>query len=256
MARFKAGKHKKKKFYTISVTSNYSSDKTKFYRSRFNTLKVCVTLATIVTILAVVVTYFGTKHILEMEQKIIEFRSLISEQEETIDQLSTDKTELLSENEILSSAIAIQRKEAEEAELIKGERTTPNQFPVTGTAVLGEWDKDAKDYVPMALFVMSEESDVVAAADGTVLYIREDSVYGNSVTIDHGNGYVTIYKNQAAPKVAEGDQVLRGSIIYVGFAIEPSKDDEDKEPEQNLLGYQITLDGIYLDPLDVIEING
>lgn len=52
--------------------------------------------------------------------------------------------------------------------------------------------------------------------------------------------------------------MLRGSLIYVGFNVEPSKDDddEDEEPEENLMAYQITLDGIYLDPLDVMEING
>ena len=92
---------------------------------------------------------------------------------------------------------------------------------------------------------MSENSDIVATADGTVLSVREDSVYGNCVVIDHGNGYQTLYKNTEPPKVSEGDEVVRGAIIYVGTG-----------DEENRFCYQITYLDQYTDPMELIEIEG
>ena len=71
-----------------------------------------------------------------------------------------------------------------------------------------------------------------------------DAKLGNSVTIDHGNGYVSIYRNAGDPLVTEGSEIDKGDIIYV-------------IGEKNTsLGYQIQQDEKYIDPEELIEING
>ena len=55
---------------------------------------------------------------------------------------------------------------------------------------------------------------VMTVADGTVLEIYDDDLFGTTVTIDHGAGVVSIYSNLAAiPTVNEGDAVSMGSVI-------------------------------------------
>lgn len=63
-----------------------------------------------------------------------------------------------------------------------------------------------------------EHGDIVAAAgDGTVTAAGVNGGYGISVTIDHGNGYETLYGHLSEKRVTAGDQVKRGQIIgYVG----------------------------------------
>jgi len=57
-------------------------------------------------------------------------------------------------------------------------------------------------------------TDVLAAGDGTVLEVGKDSVYGNYMIIDHGNGITTKYAHlQSKPLVAEGDDVCAGDVI-------------------------------------------
>lgn len=57
-------------------------------------------------------------------------------------------------------------------------------------------------------------AQVMAAADGTVVSVIDDELYGTTVEIDHANGVHTIYSNLAAqPAVGEGDMVTMGQII-------------------------------------------
>ena len=55
---------------------------------------------------------------------------------------------------------------------------------------------------------------VLATARGTVLSVSEDSLMGVCVTIDHGDGLVSVYANlDPAVQVVEGDAVYTGDII-------------------------------------------
>ena len=57
-------------------------------------------------------------------------------------------------------------------------------------------------------------AQVMAAGDGTVRSVVADDLMGTSVSIDHGNGMVSVYANLAAqPTVAEGDTVRAGDVI-------------------------------------------
>ncbi|NCD40882.1 MAG: M23 family metallopeptidase [Bacteroidia bacterium] len=56
--------------------------------------------------------------------------------------------------------------------------------------------------------------EVVATADGKVIdVVRSRRGYGNTVIIDHGYSYKTIYGHLNSFKVVEGQQVVRGQVI-------------------------------------------
>ena len=100
---------------------------------------------------------------------------------------------------------------------------------------------------PIMIFTVTDinsGSSVIAAGNGTVTAVEEDELYGRVVEIDHGNGYVSYYRNAGAAKVEVGDNVTRGTVLFVVGA------------NNNIIGYQITLDGQYIDPAIVVDIAG
>lgn len=116
----------------------------------------------------------------------------------------------------------------------------PTLLPLTGGASIEEVDEGD----PMCLFMASEGALAIATAAGTVTEIIEEAEYGYKVTIDHGNGYMTVYRNTAEPKVKQGDSVRQGVTIFV-------------IGEDNLkLGYQIMSDGTYIHPMEMMHIEG
>lgn len=60
--------------------------------------------------------------------------------------------------------------------------------------------------------------DIIAATgDGTVTLASYNGGYGNTVTIDHGYGYETLYAHMSEIKVDVGQKVKRGQIVgYLG----------------------------------------
>ena len=65
---------------------------------------------------------------------------------------------------------------------------------------------------------VGEQGDIIAATgDGKVTLAGANGGYGNSVTIDHGYGYETLYAHMSRVRVNVGDRVKRGQIIgHVG----------------------------------------
>ena len=102
---------------------------------------------------------------------------------------------------------------------------------------------------PMILFDASDGISVVAAGAGVVSYVEMDNKYGYQVFIDHGNGYTTIYRSGTEPKVKQGDEVARGALLY------EMKEDEDNELA-DIMAYQVMKDGEYIEPTEVLVING
>ncbi len=116
----------------------------------------------------------------------------------------------------------------------------PVLLPLTGAASIQE--KTEGD--PMCLFTAAEGALVVATANGKVTEIVEEPEYGYKVSVEHGNGYVTIYRNKSVPKVKQGEEIMRGVTIFV-----VGKDNLE-------LGYQIMQNETYINPMDMMEIEG
>ena len=96
----------------------------------------------------------------------------------------------------------------------------------------------------MCIFHASVGTTVVAAASGTVIAVNDDEIYGHSVWVDHGNGYITIYRNKGDTTVNVGDSVVQGTTLFV-----IGEDNAD-------LGYQMQKGGSYINPMDMLAISG
>ena len=116
-----AKKHKKKRIYTTSVTSNIASDKTKYYRTRFNVFRACI----IVTLLVVAIGAFATWYVLNefvtMEAQVKTLRETVSTQEATILELGKKNSELESRNEILSATVGSRSRMKSRKKYVKSE---------------------------------------------------------------------------------------------------------------------------------------
>ena len=185
--------------------------------------------------------------------------------------LTAEKELLAEENATLEETLS--RKEEQEHELVAAheENYIPKGFPVSGAAQIKEegtaggedadadaqdgdaQDGDAQDDALKVeanadwkelIFVAAEGTKVVATAPGTIKEVREAEGEVSYVVIDHGNGYVTTYRNLGSPIVEEGSQVVKGVALFlVG---------EDNTET----GYSIRKDEDYVDPLELIEIKG
>lgn len=89
---------------------------------------------------------------------------------------------------------AASAEEQEAAILTYGNSFQPN----TGLAIV------AKD---------GESFEVVAAMSGTVKSVDQDTVLGNVVVVEHGDGIETRYQSLNDIKVKEGDKVSQGQVL-------------------------------------------
>ncbi|MDD5836123.1 MAG: M23 family metallopeptidase [bacterium] len=63
------------------------------------------------------------------------------------------------------------------------------------------------------LYTSNNAFDVIAILDGTIKNIKEDSLMGNIVEIEHTNNLTTIYQSLGEVKVKVGDVVKQGDVI-------------------------------------------
>ena len=95
------------------------------------------------------------------------------------------------------------------------------------------YDPTLEQYHTNAGISLSAEqgTEVKAAADGTVKEVRKDTKAGNTVTLEHSNGWLTTYGQlEDDVKVKEGDSVITSS--HLEFAME--KDGTTVNPEEKL----------------------
>jgi len=59
----------------------------------------------------------------------------------------------------------------------------------------------------------SQKVEVYAAADGVAEFVGWHSGYGNTVIIDHMNGYKTLYGHLSRFTVSQGDAVMQHQVI-------------------------------------------
>jgi len=175
---------------------------------------------------------------------------------ESIEKLQTENAELTASNEELSEKITILSETVnQKTEVVAQieEKSLPTGFPLSGTAELNEKSEEVKvgdETVtrPMIEFTAADGTYVIAAGDGTVSVVAEESAYGWEVRIDHGNGYISVYRTNTEPKVKQGDEVPRGGLL---FEIE-KPDDEDI----GKVAYQIIYNEEYIAPTEMLKIEG
>ncbi len=91
-----------------------------------------------------------------------------------------------------------------------------------------------------------ENFDVFAAMSGKVIDVTESSVYGVTVTIDHGDGVLTEYIGLSEAKVSVNDEVTLGDVIGLSGTNEYDQEANDH------VHFRVSIDGVYYNPLNVI----
>ena len=257
-AELKPRKHRHKRHYTFMVISGDSDGSTRrLHLNHFKTQLLAYCLFAVVLAIVCYIIYsamtISNLRSIQAQQKV-QIEELTAEN----DALQAEKDTLTTEEQQLLAALNLrlenEQQSAEEAETL----AIPSGFPLTGTASmenavddtnsttitkLTEDNADEATGNPIVLFEAAAGSNIIATGTGTVLSVTTDAKFGNAVTIDHGNGYISIYRNSGDPLVAEGDEIDRGDIIFV-------------VGDNTTLGYQIQKDDKYIDPEDLIEING
>lgn len=180
-------------------------------------------------------------------KRIAEVQELNQQLQEELDAAEVRRLELESEIIALNGKIDIlsdtvnQKTEAENTlkqQMVQ--QSTPSLFPVTGSASIEE----VTEGEPACILNGTEGTTVVATAGGVVSAVEEDPEYGNKVMIDHGNGYVTIYRNQGECLVKAGDTVVQKTTLFIIGS------------SNTKLNYQIQRDGEFISPMQMIEISG
>ena len=191
--------------------------------------------------------------------------STLTKENETLEALNS---ELNSKVDQLNKSISSKVVKEANAESESAQKHLPTGSPVMGAStMLNTKDPEEAETIEEALSLLAEReqngqsfedipgdpilyfsdiaegSSIVATGGGTVSAVADDKKYGKRIEVDHGNGYISIYRNAGDAMVREGDEVIQGSILYVVAG-------------NNTLGYQIKQDDKYIDPEEIAEIDG
>lgn len=244
-------KHKRKTNHVVIVTSDAVDANVRQFRIRPWILQTIIIVLCV--ILGVFIGYFFYEERIWVDtwktvnQKNTELTGKINLLEEEKQALEEEKQALETEVEDQNAKIQIlsdtvNQKAQSESELAAQleKQSTPEEFPLTGSASMEE----ATEGEPMCIFTASSGTMVVATASGMVTAVNDDGEYGHNVWVDHGNGYVTIYRNQGDVMVKQGDSVVQGTTLFlIG-------------EENTKLGYQMMKDGAYINPMEMLAISG
>ncbi len=247
-------KHKHRKNHVIILTSDAVDADAKQIRIKPWILQALIIAGCIV--IGVVIGHFiYEKDVWEVaNRRIDEQKALVEEQKGMVvsrDEAITDLNEKIKDLEdqiltrdetivILSETVKQKSAEVESLSDTLAAQFLPTEYPLTGSSTIQE----SSEGDPICIFTASSGITVIATAGGTVTAVNEDTEYGYNVWVDHGNGYVTIYRNQGTPNVKLGDEVASGTTVFI-IGTNNTK-----------FGYQIMKDGAYIDPMEMLSISG
>ncbi|MBR5248703.1 MAG: peptidoglycan DD-metalloendopeptidase family protein [Lachnospiraceae bacterium] len=239
-------KHKKRN-HVIIVTSDAVDADAKQFQIKPWLLQIIIIVGCVL-IGAAVGCFIYEKDVWEVaNRRIDEQKILVDDKEHEIQALNEQIKELQAKIEdrddkinILSDTVNQKTAEVQGLAETLAAQALPTEYPLTGSASIEE----SKEGDPICIFTASAGVTVVATARGTVTAINEDAGYGRNVWIDHGNGYITIYRNQGETSVKLGDEVAQGTTIFI------------INTNNKKFAYQIMKDGAYIDPMEMLSISG
>lgn len=98
-------------------------------------------------------------------------------------------------------------------------RATPSRLPVIGSFITSGFGRRADpfggggEFHKGIDFEANAGDPVFAVADGVVSFAGVRNGYGNTIEIDHGNGYVTRYAHNSSLTHQVGDLVRTGQVV-------------------------------------------
>lgn len=246
--------HKQSNNHVIIVTSDAEDANVKQYR--LNKRLVQILVITLCVVIGAVIGYFinedkireiANRKTEEQKQIVLEKETIIAglNEEITLRDTRIKELEVMIDNlndkiEILSETVNQKTEHENSLQARLDEQALPTEYPLKGPATMQE----RKEGDPICIFTASEGITVVATASGTVIAINEDSEYEHNVWIDHGNGYITVYRNKGTVNVKLGDTVAKGTTIFMIGS------------DNTAFGYQIMKDQVYIDPMSMLKISG
>ena len=209
----------------------------------WNQLKVLAAVVCVLVVITVISLIYGFAVTSTLKSENAQLTLQLGE-------VSREKSELAMENESLQEKVlllseTVNQKVEAEADAI--EKAIPAGFPLAGiTNILEaeETDEQTQKSEPEVVFEAAKGNSVIAAGSGKIVSIVADEKWGKVLKIDHGNGYVSVYKVDASPKVKEGDELTKGTLLF------EITDDKEK------IGYQIIKEEVYINPMELMEISG
>jgi len=240
-------KHKRKTNHVVIVTSDAVDGDIKQFKIKPWMRQVFISVLCIVVGALVGYGMFEAQLWDVAVQQNSELREVMKGLEEDKKVLEDEKKELQSQidglnEEILILSETVNQKVQSENELTATleAQKLPTVFPLNGSASMQELTEGN----PMCVFTASPGIMVVATGSGTVMAVNDDSEYGHNVWIDHGNGYVTIYRNKGDVIVKQGDEVVQGTTLFI------------IGENNTALGYQMMKDNTYISPMEMLAISG
>ena len=232
--------HKRKNNHVVIVTSDAVDASVKQYRIGPGLMRVIVIILCV--IIGSLVGYLSyEKRIWEAATvRLSENRTTIATLEEENKALQEEIASLTVKLEIMGETVQqeIAKEEAVSAEL--STYSIPKMLPLSNLTAVEEITGED----PKCIFTAPEGAFAVATANGTVLTLVEDTEQGYTITIDHGNGYSTVYYTKAEPAVKTGNVMLKGQTLFV------------IGEESTTLEYSILKDGVKINPMELMEISG
>jgi hypothetical protein len=112
--------------------------------------------------------------------------------------------------------------------------------PMRGS-VTRSFDAPESSY-DMALVSLSGDDSVMAVENGTVVSVQRSAEGKSNVTMQHGEGYISVYKQLGEVLVRKGQRVNAGTVIG------RLRGAEDEESEALELAFELWRDGMAVDP--------
>ena len=112
--------------------------------------------------------------------------------------------------------------------------------PMRGS-VTRSFDAPESSY-DMAIVSLSGDDSVMAVENGTVVSVQPSAEGKSTITLQHGEGYVSVYKQLGEVLVRKGQRVNTGTVIG---RLRGAEDEATKEVE---LAFELWRDGTAVDP--------
>jgi len=121
-----------------------------------------------------------------------------------------------------------------------------DQVPIEGKIVLKFGEKINEDNISKGIIYETDTSkDVKAIFDGVVEKIEANDEYGLLITIDHKNGYKSIFGYLDEIRLTEGETVKKGMVVGVNGLIPKTK--------KYALYFELQFNNTSVDPLKYIK---
>lgn len=241
--------------HVVIVTSEAEGAKVK--KIRIKRWNVVVAVFVLCVLIGVILGYFFNEGRIRMNanekinayKKEAEELALTLEEERTIyesgiaeltQEYDKEIADLNNKLTILSDTVNLYTAEVQQLTDELSRYTKPTLLPLTGSATIEVPDEEE----PKCVFYATDGALIIATANGVVSELVEDSELGYRVVIEHEDGYQTVYYNAGEPKVKLGDEVRQGATIFVIETI------------NSKLVYQIMVNGVFENPMDIMQISG